>query len=377
MEKPIHFNSNKESLKEFQARVSPTEIIDAYGEQLEELFRIRNPQYRFNPNYKEPFEQFLIEHRQGKSLEECGTWIFFPWSSCLIHFLSDEMHQELRTARNKNLITAEEQARFYNFNVGITGLSVGSHAACTLAMMGGAKNLKLADPDTISGSNLNRIRFNYSYLGKNKAESVAQYIYQLNPYSNLLIYSDGITAENISEFFTGSPKLDILVEELDNLEMKIRLRLEARKYGVPVVMATDNGDNIIVDIERYDLDQNLPIFNGLLGDFGMEDLQNISPSDIPKLATKIAGAHFVTSRMQESLLEVGKTLYSWPQLGDAATLSGVAVTYVVKRIALGEPIKSGKLEVNLDEIFDPTYDQPESIQHREESRARFLKQIGL
>jgi hypothetical protein len=81
--------------------------------------------------------------------------------------------------------------------------------------------------------------------------------------------------------------------------------------------------------------------------------------------------------MLESLLQVGKTLYSWPQLGDAATLSGVAVAYIVRKLALGEPVKSGKLEVNLDAIFDPDYASREAGEQRTTERQKLLKMIGL
>ncbi|MEK7507973.1 MAG: hypothetical protein AAB602_02730 [Patescibacteria group bacterium] len=171
--------------------------------------------------------------------------------------------------------------------------------------------------------------------------------------------------------------LDVLVDELDNPELKIRLRLEARKRGIPVIMATDNGDNIIFDIERYDLDKKLMLFNGAAGDLTLEKFKNFQPQDMPRLATQIAGPHVVVPRMLESVFEVGKSLYSWPQLGDAAALAGVSVAYVVKRLALGEQLKSGKLEVNLDSVFDPKYHSPDAVADRENRRKKILKNIGL
>ena len=73
---------------------------------------------------------------------------------------------------------------------------------------------------------------------------------------------------------------------------------------------------------------------------------------MPRLASKIVGEEFIVPRMMSSLQEVGKTLYSWPQLGGAATLSGVAAAYVAKKIILGEKIRTGKMEINLDKIFN-------------------------
>ncbi len=372
--KPIIFDSSQENLESFKNRNIIVKTVDIYKEQLEELFLIRNPRFRFDKNYQVEFEQFSKAHCGEKSLDQVGNWFYFPWNNFLVHYLPDEMHQELRTARNKNLITREEQEKFYNFKIGIAGLSVGSHPALTLAMMGAGKLMKLADPDEISGSNLNRIRTDFTEVGMNKCDSIVHKIYQLNPYVNIYDYRNGVSPENIGEFLDG---IDVLVEELDNLEMKIRLRLEARKRGIPVIMATDNGDNIIVDIERYDLEPNLKLFNGVAGDLSLEEFQKILPQEMPKLATKIAGPKVVVPRMLDSLLEVGKTLYSWPQLGSAATLSGVAIAYIIKRMAFGEKVKTGKLEVNLDLIFDPDYDLAESVKYRDDKRQDFAQKIGL
>ena len=72
----------------------------------------------------------------------------------------------------------------------------------------------------------------------------------------------------------------------------------------------------------------------------------------------IIGKYFVNLdnvpiRMLESLLEVGKTLPSWPQLGGAAVLSGVYLAYIAKKILLGQKIKSGRFLVGPDELLNP------------------------
>ncbi|MBI3638273.1 ThiF family adenylyltransferase [Candidatus Wolfebacteria bacterium] len=375
--KPIKFNKAEEKFEDFKKRLAPAEILDVYKELLEDLFLIRNPKYKFNKNYQEDFEIFWREHLGSKLAEEVGEWFYFPWNKKLVHYLEDELHQELRTARNKNLITPEEQEKFYNFKVGIAGLSVGSHIALTLAMMGGAKVIKIADPDVISGSNLNRIRFGFTKAGINKCDLIAQQIYEVNPYSEVHAYLQGITTENLNEFLVGPPKLDAVCEVTDFPELKIRMRLEARKLGIPVLMPTDNGDNVIFDVERFDLDPNLQLFNGAAGDLTLEEFQKFPPQELPKLATKIAGPEFVVPRMLSSVMEVGKTLYSWPQLGDAATLAGVSTAYVIKRLALGQKLKSGRLEVNLDSIFDPDYSTPEAAKQRNEERKTYLRGIGF
>lgn len=372
---PIIFNPKESSLENFQKQYEVRDILDTYHEQLKELFLIRNPHFRFDKNYETQLQEFLKEYSRDTKMDEMGTWFYFPWMKTLVHYLSDELHQEIRTARNRNLIMKEEQNQFYNFTIGIAGLSVGSHVALTIAMMGGGRVMKLADPDAVSASNLNRIRYGYTKVGINKCELTAQQIYEINPYAELFMYTEGVTLENIDDFLIGSRKIDVLIECLDNLEMKIRLRLKARELGIPVIMATDNGDGVIVDIERYDLNKDLDLFNGVLGRLTLEEFQKFSPRDLPKLATKIAGSKIVVPRMLSSLLEVGKSLYSWPQLGDAATLTGVVSAYIVKRLALKEPVKEGKIDISLDAILDPNYDSGDIM--RETERKKLLQSLGL
>jgi tRNA threonylcarbamoyladenosine dehydratase len=362
------------TLATIQAAHAVERTIDAYDEILEDLFLIRNPRFKFAPSHEAEFTAWKAA--LPAELAD-GVWAYFPWNKIAVRILPEAEHFELRTARNKNLITKDEQERFYHARVAVAGLSVGSHGALTLALMGGARCIHLADPDVISGSNLNRIRYDYSKVGQNKAHVAAEYIYQLDPYADVVVLDQGVDATTTDAFLGGATPVDVLVEELDSLEMKIRLRIAAREKGIPVVMATDNGDGVVVDIERYDLDPKTELFNGALGPITIDDFAKFTPSDLPKLATKVAGPDLIVPRMLLSLKEVGTTLYSWPQLGDAATLSGVAIAYCVRKIVLGEPLAAGKLEINLDRVFDPTYESAAAQGERAAIRDVFKKAVGL
>ncbi len=372
--KPIVWDPKDESLEEFKKKHVVNEVVDRYDELLEDLFLIRNPRFKFNKEYKTELGKFIADYKDDKDLKGCGHWFYFPFSKILCHYLPDNEHQEIRTARNKNLITKDEQEKLYNARVGITGMSVGSHAVLTLSLIGGGKYLALADFDVISASNLNRIRFDFTKIGKSKCLVVADQLYRMNPYAEIKAYDKGLSVENLDEFMNG---LDVIVDALDNLELKIRMRLKAKELGIPVIMATDNGDNIIIDVERYDLNKDTELFNGAIGHVTLKEFQNFRPQDLPKLATKVAGANVVVPRMLASILEVGRTIYSWPQLGDAATLAGVATAYAIKRIALDQPVKTGKFEVNLDAVFDPEYDDKKVAEQREAERRKYLSIIGL
>jgi molybdopterin/thiamine biosynthesis adenylyltransferase len=244
-------------------------------------------------------------------------------------------------------------------------------------MMGGAKYMKLADNDVISLSNLNRIRYPLESIGENKAVYCAKQIYEINPYADLKIYKEGITEKNINEFLK-KPKIDILIEEMDNPYLKVKIRFLARKLGIPVIMAADNGDGVIVDIERYDLNKNYPILHGILGKMTPEDFKSIPPKDVPRIIAKIAGANIADLRMLYSVTEVGKSIYSWPQLGNATTLCGSILTYLARSIILKDKkIKSGRYEVNPKEIFESGYKSVQEVRKRKLAREKFLKMLGL
>ena len=369
---PERLDTGHETFDAFKERLQPRVVLDKYSDLLEDLFLIRNPRFKFIKEYSTELQAFTEMYRGGGDSTACGEWFYFPWNSTLAHYLPENEHQEIRTARNRNIILADEQQKLYGLRVAYAGLSVGSHGLATFALMGGGKKVHIADPDTVSASNLNRIRFDYLSLGRKKTDLSKEYLYQLNPYSDVVVFEQGVTDETMDEFFND---IDVLVEETDNLEMKIRLRLEARQRGIPVIMATDNGDNIIFEAERFDLDRTTPLFNGAIGDITLEEFKSFPPTELPRLATKIAGPSFVTERMMQSLPEVGKTIYSWPQLADAATLSGVAIAYALKRLALGQALPAEKREISLDAILDPDYEA--GTPAREAFRRSFLKVMGL
>ncbi len=367
-------SENNRLFKQLQES-SEVEVIDRYETLLEDLFLLRNPQFRFQPDHQAELAGFVTLYCQGRPLKDCGNWFYYPWLSKLVHVLPEHEFLEMRTGRNRNLITKDEQETYYQATAAIAGLSVGSHAAAVLAMNGGPKHLRLADPDEVSGSNLNRLRIGITSVGLNKTLLVARQIYEINPYAEIKIYPEGLNDGNLGEFLDGA---DILIEEMDQPYFKLKVREAAKARHIPVLMGTDNGDNIFVDVERYDRNPDAPILNGLVGDMTAEHFKQLSPQDLPKAAARIAGAELATSRMQDSVLEVGRTLYSWPQLGTAANLCGSVIPYLVRKIVTKDTDPaSGRYQVNLDAIFETGYATAEKEQERQEHTRAFLSTIGL
>ena len=386
---PVIFNTQESNFeKNFLRFLKSTPVYfihDNYVEQLTELFFLQNPQYKEDHSESQkPLKIFLDSNRdEYGQYSYTGTWIYYPWNQIIMHILDERSYFDLRTHRNRFLITPHEQKKLYEATLGIAGLSVGNSVALTLAYTGVAKTMKLADPDVFALSNLNRVRVPAYYIGAKKVYVAAQQIYEINPYADLILYPEGLTQNNLRDFLVGKPQLDLVVDEMDNLKMKIFIRLAARSVRLPVVMATDNSDNGIVDVDRFDIDPHGGPFGGLPA----IDLETVikginfgEPLDLTmeekiRLSSQIVGPSGVATRMQDSLKEVGKTIASWPQLGISAFLGGVNTAYVVKGILLGQSIASGKKHISLDEIFLDDYRSNKSQKIRSQKTKKFVEYI--
>lgn len=340
-------------LDEFINTIDQHLIHDEIYTAVEELFDIENPQLK---DSKQPEDvKAFFESKAGKNPRNYGNWFYFPWSGRLVHFPPQEDLRALRTSRNRNLVTAEEQKKLYKSTILIAGMSVGSNVAEALVSQGTGGKLILIDMDRLEPSNFNRIRAPYHHVGLHKIDAIAQKISEIDPYLEQIHYKNGLNEENIDEVLGNDP--DILIDEMDNVKMKILLRHKAKDLGLPVIMAADNGDNILLDIERYDKNQNLPLLHGNIPADVEERILN--DDSIPRAELGILiGKYFVgfentTLRMFQSLTEVGKTLPSWPQLGGAAALAGTTLAYCSKRIILDQEINSGRFVVGPDEQLNP------------------------
>ena len=348
--KPIHLTY--EDLTSLKNDHTELVIHDQIELAIDELFDIAYPAKKDSKSLDEvsDFGKQLV----GDSPHQWGTWVYYPWLNQVVHFPPKQELRALRTSRNRNLITAEEQRTLYNATILIVGMSVGSNIVEALVSQGIGGKLILIDMDIIEPSNLNRIRSAYHQVGLHKVEAISRKVWEIDPYIEIIDYREGLNEQNLVEIL-DQHKIDVLVDEMDELKMKIILREHAKQRKLPVVMAADDGDDALLDIERYDLDPELELFEGRIPQTILEEIKAGSIPR-PKLGMMIGkyfvGAENVPLRMYQSLGEVGKTLPSWPQLGGAAALSGISLSYTIKKILLGKPIKTGRILISLDEKID-------------------------
>jgi molybdopterin/thiamine biosynthesis adenylyltransferase len=279
----------------------------------------------------------------------CGTWCYFPWRRAVIHLLDHERFFAVRTNRNRNKITAEEQALLAQKRIGVVGLSVGAAAALVLAQEGLCGELRIADFDVIELSNLNRLRTSLLHLGESKAHVAARELAETDPYLTVRVFPEGVTEDNLERFLLEGGPLDVLVEECDTLPMKLRVREAARAHGIPVVM--DTNDRGLLDIERFDREPERPLLHGLLGTFTAASARTLDATARRELFFSFFGGQDQLSpRLHESMPRIGKELVSFPQLGSDVHLGAALVAHAVREILLGRLVTSGRYRVDLHEL---------------------------
>lgn len=156
------------------------------------------------------------------------------------------MSEDLRFERNLGFFTDEEQQKLRNSTVAIAGVGGdGGMLAVLLARMG-VGYFKFADPDPFEIENTNRqATCSARTIGTNKAESVANYVSDINPSAEISIFTDGITPDNTTDFCKGAT---LIVDETEFTmhTLGIMLAREARSNSQPVLTALNIGFGAMV-----------------------------------------------------------------------------------------------------------------------------------
>ncbi|MBJ7336156.1 Rv1355c family protein [Mycolicibacterium sp.] len=278
---------------------------------------------------------------------ESPRFAYYPWRRAVAKVLGPRSFRRLRLDRNRNLITAEEQDRLGRLHIGVIGLSAGHVVAHTLALQGLCGELRLADFDDLELSNLNRVPGGVFDLGINKTTVAARRIAEVDPYLTVRTFPTGVSVDNLDDFLDG---LDVVVEECDSLDLKVGIRRAARSRRTPVLMATS--DRGLIDVERFDLEPDRPIFHGLLGDVDPETLAGLSARDKVPYVLRLIEVGGLSARAAASLLEVGHAVVTWPQLAGDVTLGAAPVAEAVRRIGLCEPLSSGRVRLDVGAALD-------------------------
>jgi len=325
-------------------------VLDVSQRSQREVLRVlrSDPALQIVDRYEEQRDQLsqVIPTPTRMLMDEGQRWVYYPWRRAVVRLLAPRAFSTLRLDRNRNKLTRAEQARQRTLRIGIVGVSAGHSIAHVLAMEGLAGEIRLADFDVLELSNLNRIPASVLDLGVNKAVVAARRIAEIDPYLHVTVVPEGIRPDNLSVFLDG---LDLVIEECDSLDVKMLVREAARERAIPVIMETS--DRGVLDVERFDLEPDRPIFHGLLGDLDSTKLSGLTTEQKGPFVLRMLGPRDVTSRGAASLFELGETITGWPQLASEVTLGAVTAAAAVRRLGLAGELPSGRVRFDVEEIL--------------------------
>jgi molybdopterin/thiamine biosynthesis adenylyltransferase len=297
-----------------------------------------------------------------------GELFYYPDLDHIVTYLPQKWHHIALVARNSLLIRdtnqsiswADQRRLFENITVGVAGASVGKNiflrAIDTLRPL----KIKIGDPRKYKDTNSQRTDLSYWEIGQNKAIVAAKQVHRNDPYCQIFVYSEGLRSENIDTFLAGSkdePKLDFLIEETDDPDIKIKLRQEARKRQIPVFMITDIGSSYQIDFRDFKQQPDLSLANNI-SDEDLIGAQNKWHKDRANrelffdFAFKIIGDYWKeVPEFHDLVLKKISVPFGGgiPQLGLAAQAGGSHLSLLLAQKILGEEIP-GRIFANLRKL---------------------------
>lgn len=320
-------------------------------------------------------DEFNVEwNRYTKALEKAnsntfdyGTYAYYAERNHLVRYCSPYWHRVVAIASSGKLIAdpnnkySWKQIRdiFEHTTIAVAGGSVGNNIMHLAVMDLRPRHVKIADKSLYKMENINRVRLNYwdivesnkkrfsltDSLLRNKAEVMASQLYAIDPYLNVYVYNEGVHEKNINRFLGKSgtePKVDILIEEVDDPNTKLLLRDEARKRKIPLIMGSDMGSCVQIDILRYDKNPHLSLTYGVedkkLRESTKAFYDNPTSHDIFfKFVDDLIGTDYRQDELKNIIQKKTEIPTSTiiPQLGSTAAVTGGIVAEAIARLRLG------------------------------------------
>jgi hypothetical protein len=287
-----------------------------------------------------------------------GTY-FFDYVAGNMYLLAPEKWHRLGLVTNiAKLVTAPKDALswreirkiFDTAVVGFAGISVGGNILEGWMREARPLQVKVADMDWEEVTNLNRlergsirylvasrahkkdIKNPFEMVRVNKAELAAYEQQMVDPYSRWFIYSSGLTDDNIERFILGNgkdePPLDLFVEEMDNLPLKVKAREICRKHKIPLLMLSDFGHRALVQFQDFKADPKQTLGYEITDKKLYELLEKITSGggnrkDVFKFVEGLCGKYYAADEFKTWVKGLGEQpTSSLPQSGATAQIAG-------------------------------------------------------
>lgn len=291
---------------------------------------------RFEPDYG---VYMLDQHRGDLYLIAPERWHRLALVTSNAKLLADPACQ---------LTWREIRQRLEGAVVGFAGISVGSNILEGWLREARPKYAKIADPDWVEVTNLNRgermslrhvvgsraerfdIKNPYDSPRVAKAEYCAYEQNLVDPFLQFSLYKEGISRANIDRFLLGDggrePRIDVLVEEMDDFDLKVLVRERCRVHGIDVLMLSDFGNQAHVLWNPYRTQPDAPLGYGVSDEVLLGALEAARKGDRSKVFEFIGalcGADFAADQFKAWVEGRGEQpTSSLPQVGATAMASG-------------------------------------------------------
>lgn len=328
------------------------------------------------------YNEMVIETWQSGGWEpDYGTYVFYPFDRTLKLIAPKYWHRLGLVTSNAKLLTDPKKEKTWRELreilegkvVGFWGASVGGAVVEGWLRESRADIVKIADPDDVELTNLNRgermsLRYltgtradkvmqtgtnfhSYDpknpYLMKriNKAEYLAHEMHYVDPYTTIFVYSEGINDENIERFINGNgeePSIEVLVEEVDDEEIKAKARKFGRKHRKSVLTMSDLGDLSQGQFQDYEHNPDTSLGYKVSDEeffAALKQAQEGTRDDFFTFIDALCGDDYRRDNFGDWVLGKGEQpTASLPQSGPIAMISGGIGGRVLAMYALGHKI---------------------------------------
>lgn len=292
-----------------------------------------------------------------------GNFLFDPRTESLVIVAPEDVHYlALRTSNSlykdqKGKSLFEIWQAFRDKTIAFAGASVGGNILEGAVRNIGPKNIKLADFDYATAGNITRLnRGNIFHLSNprsskgspldpyedqrpSKAAMQAREMLLIDPYMNLEVCEVALSSANMEKFFGGS---DLIVEAIDNLEMKMEIRRLARRKRIPLLMISDVDERIFADFYDFKNNSGINLVHGI-SDKNLEVMMDKARSGTREQNTQLfktlIGDEIMNGSFGDWINGKGEhATASIPQHGATALGAGYVASVIIANYILGENI---------------------------------------
>lgn len=335
-----------DDLNKALSRLSNSPLL-AGGQTLRQLYEEEQARY----------EELCVEAwSDGRFEPDYGSYVLDLARGDLYIVAPEQWHRLALVTSNAMLLADPEvrlawqevRRRLEGAVVGFVGLSVGGNVLEGWLREARPQRVKLADPDWVEVTNFNRgermslrhiaaprsarfdVRNPFDTPRVAKAEYIAYEQHLVDPYATFFVYGEGVTRANIDRFLlgdgAGEPRVDIVVEEMDDLEMKVLVRERCRAHGIDVLMLSDFGHRVHVLWNCFRGAPDAPIaFSGTDAALyeSVRAVKSGERSGLFEFIEGLCGGDFAADQFQAWMLGQGEQpTSSLPQSGATAMASG-------------------------------------------------------